>query len=74
MVHIIDKAKEKAKDIKDTVVDNTKDVVDATKESFSAPTRSSSSSSSTITPNPTCLPHHQLLMPLIQKKTIRCRN
>ena len=53
MVDIIDKAKEKAKDIKDTVVDNTKDVVDAAKESFSAPTQSSSSSSSTITPNPT---------------------
>ena len=34
MVDIIDKAKEKAKDIKDTVVDNTKDVVDAAKESF----------------------------------------
>src|SRR4051812_33332158 len=55
MVDIIDKAKEKAKDIKDTVVDNTKDVVDAAKESFSIPTQSSSSSSSssTITPNPT---------------------
>src|SRR6476620_1192468 len=52
MVDIIDKAKEKAKDIKDTVVDNTKDVVDAAKESFSTPTQSSSSSSS-ITPNPT---------------------
>jgi hypothetical protein len=50
MVDIIDKTKEKAKDIKDTVVDNTKDVVDAAKESFSAPTQSSSSS---ITPNPT---------------------
>ena len=53
MVDIIDKAKEKAKDIKDTVVDNTKDVVDAAKESFSAPTISSSSSSTSITPNPT---------------------
>ena len=53
MVDIIDKAKEKAKDIKDTVVDNTKDVVDAAKESFSTPTQSSSSSSSSITPNPT---------------------
>jgi hypothetical protein len=52
MVDIIDKAKEKAKDIKDTVADNTKDVIDAAKESFSAPTQSSSSSS-TITPNPT---------------------
>jgi hypothetical protein len=53
MVDIIGKAKEKAKDIKDTVADNTKDVVDAAKESFSAPTQLSSSSSSTITPNPT---------------------
>jgi hypothetical protein len=54
MVDIIGKAKEKAKDIKNTVVDNTKDVVDAAKESFSAPTiSSSSSSSSSITPNPT---------------------
>ena len=42
MVDIIDKAKEKAKDIKDTVVDNTKDVVDAAKESFDTPTISSS--------------------------------
>ena len=53
MVDIINKAKEKAKDIKDTVVDNTKDVVDAAKESFSTSTQSSSSSSSSITPNPT---------------------
>ncbi len=52
MVDIIGKAKEKAKDIKNTVVDNTKDVVDAAKESFSAPTISSSSSSSvTYVPN-----------------------
>jgi hypothetical protein len=53
MVDIIGKAKEKAKDIKNTVVDNTKDVVDAAKESFDTPTISSSSSSTSITPNPT---------------------
>lgn len=53
MVDIIGKAKEKAKDIKNTVVDNTKDVVDAAKESFDTPTISSSSSSSvTYVPNP----------------------
>ena len=54
MVDIIGKAKEKAKDIKNTVVDNTKDVVDAAKESFDTPTISSSSSSSssvTYVPN-----------------------
>src|SRR4051794_15625242 len=49
MVDIIGKAKEKAKDIKNTVVDNTKDVVDAAKESFDTPTISSSSSSSSVT-------------------------
>ena len=46
MSDILDKVKEKAKDVKDAVVDNTKDVIGATKESFS------SSSSSSITPNP----------------------
>ena len=42
MSGIIDKVKEKAKDVKDKVVDNTKDVADAAKDSFSAPTTSSS--------------------------------
>jgi hypothetical protein len=49
MGEIIDKVKEEAKDVKDKVIVNTKDVADATKESFSVP----SSQSSSIDPNPT---------------------
>ncbi len=63
MSDIIEEVNEnaKAKDVKDTVVDNTKDVVEATKESPFAPSQSSSSininptfiiSSVTYVPNP----------------------
>jgi hypothetical protein len=48
MTDIIEKFKEKANDRKDKVVYNSKDVIDATKESCS----SSISSLSIITPNP----------------------
>ena len=44
MSDIIEKVKEKANDVKDKVINNTKDVIGATKESFS--------SSPSITPNP----------------------
>jgi hypothetical protein len=46
MSDIGEKVKEKANDVKDKVINNTKDVIGATKESFS------SLSSSSITPNP----------------------
>jgi hypothetical protein len=49
MSDIIEKVKEKTKDVKDKVIDNTKDVIGAAKESFSAQSESSSS----ITPSPT---------------------
>src|ERR687885_823890 len=70
MVDIIDKVKEKAKDIKDAIADTTKDVVDATKESFSVPVQSSSSSSSSstyITPNPTFTSSSITYVPDIEK-------
>ena len=46
MVEIIDKVKEKAKHVKDKVVDNTKDIIDETKDSISSTLHSSSSSPS----------------------------
>jgi len=49
MSDIIEEVKEKAKNVKDKVIDNTKDVVEVTKESSNAP----SSQSSSISPNPT---------------------
>ena len=66
MVDIIDKVKEKAKDIKDAIADTTKDVVDATKESFSVPIQSSSPSSY-IAPNPTFTSSSITYVPDIEK-------
>src|SRR5215217_2196672 len=49
MGEIIDKAKEKATDVKDKVVDNAKDIIDAAKDSASTtPPPSTTSSSQTI--------------------------